>query len=54
MSSILIKDTKIVNEGISFTGNVLIENSQIKKISSEEISGDFDQTINGKGFHLIP
>ena len=54
MSTILIKDTKIVNEGVSFTGNVLIENSLIKKISSEEIYGVFDQTINGKGFHLIP
>lgn len=41
MSTILIKDTKIVNEGISFTGNILIENSLIKKISSEEIYGVF-------------
>lgn len=54
MSSILIKEASIVNEGETTIGNVLIENSLIKKISSKEIVGDFDQTINGKGLHLIP
>ena len=54
MSSILIKEASIVNEGVTFIGSILIENSLIKKISSEEIIGDFDQIINGKGLHIIP
>ena len=54
MSSILIKEASIVNEGVTFIGSILIENSLIKKISSEEIIGDFDQIINGENLHVIP
>lgn len=51
----LIKDAKIVNEGIIFTGSVLIENKIISKVfTAEDTLPAADKTINAKGLYLIP
>ena len=54
MSSILIKNAKIVNEGVIFEGDVLIENEFIVAISSQISSREQDQVIDAKGNYLIP
>ena len=54
MSSILIKNAKIVNEGVIFEGDVLIENEFIVEISSQISSREQDQVIDAKGNYLIP
>lgn len=54
MSSILIKNAKIVNEGVIFEGDVLIENEFIVEISSQISSREQVQVIDAKGNYLIP
>lgn len=54
MKNILIKEAQIVNEGKIFSGDVLIKNGRIEKISSS-ISVDYTTTeINAAGQHLLP
>lgn len=45
MSKILIKNATIVNEGRSFTGNVLIDGAFISRVSENEIHADKDTCI---------
>ena len=54
MSTLIIRDVSVVNEGKIFTADVSIENKKISKISNSKIQGTFDQEINGKGMHLLP
>lgn len=55
MSSYLIKNALIVNNGKSFVGNLLTENSIIKKISINEISAPAACIeIDASGLILIP
>lgn len=54
MSSILIKNATIINEGKRFIGSVLIEDEYISKISSETINVAADQTIDATGLYLLP
>ncbi|MBG14815.1 MAG: dihydroorotase [Crocinitomicaceae bacterium] len=54
MSTILIQNVSIVNQGKTTIGNVLIEGTKISTISKEEIKGNFKQIIDGKNLHLIP
>ncbi len=55
MRSILIKNAKIVNEGIIFEGDVLIENQFITKITQNITSfSAHTQVIDAKGSFLIP
>jgi dihydroorotase len=55
MSKILIKHATIVNEGRSFTGNVLIDGAFIARISEAEIPADKDTiTINAENKLLLP
>jgi len=55
MKSILIKNAKIVNEGIIFEGDVLIENQFITKITQNITSfSAYTQVIDAKGSFLIP
>ena len=54
MSTILIQNVSIVNQGKTTIGNVLIEGTKISTISKEEIKGNFNQIIDGKNLHLIP
>lgn len=54
----LIKNATIINEGLKFTGSVLIEGKKIKKIYPSVIPSDFDFTdieiIDASGLLLIP
>ena len=55
MNRVLIKNAKIVNEGVIFEGDVLIENDLIVEIS-ESISAKSSQCviIDAEGNYLIP
>lgn len=50
----IIKNACIVNEGLSFTGSLLIENDLISCISREEINLESAEIIDAKGLHLLP
>ena len=50
----IIKNACIVNEGLSFTGSILIENGLISRISYEEINLKSAEIIDAKGLHLLP
>lgn len=54
MSSTLIKNATIVNEGKVFRANVLIENDIIAKISGSEINTNADKIIDATGLYLFP
>lgn len=54
MSTTLIKNTTIVNEGKVFRANVLIENDIITKISESEINTKADKIIDATGLYLFP
>jgi len=53
MNSYLIKNARIVNEGTTQTGDVLIDDGIIKKIGSA-IENTTAKTIDAQGKHLIP
>jgi dihydroorotase len=55
MNRVLIKNAKIVNEGVIFEGDVLIENDLIVEIS-ESISAKFSdcKIIDAEGNYLMP
>ena len=53
MNSYLIKNAKIVNEGITFLGDLLIKNGLISKID-KSISDNTVPTIDAEGKYLIP
>ncbi|MDO9187011.1 MAG: dihydroorotase [Bacteroidia bacterium] len=54
MSTTLIKNSTIVNEGKNFRANVLIENDIISKISESEINTNADKIIDATGLFLFP
>ena len=55
MAIILIKNAKIVNEGLIFEGDVLIENEFISKIDKNiEVYDAYCQVIDAKGSFLLP
>ena len=55
MTKFLIKNAKIVNEGVIFEGDVLIENEYIKEISESISLKSSDCTvIDAEGNYLIP
>lgn len=54
MRNYLIKNITIVNEGKSYTSDLLLKNGRIEKIAPS-IQPDFAVTeINGEGLHLLP
>lgn len=54
MQAYLIKNATIVNEGLSFNGDVLIKNGRIEKIA-KNITTDLNvQEINAEGQYLLP
>jgi len=53
MNSYLIKNARIVNEGTTVTGDVLIQNGLISKIGSS-IENDAVKTIDASGKYLLP
>lgn len=54
MNAILIKNAKIVNEGVIFEGDVLIENEFIVEISNHINPLENYTVINANGSYLIP
>ncbi len=55
MSTILIQNIRIINEGESFTGSLFIENDRISKIlRTNDLFPKADTVINGEGKILIP
>lgn len=54
MSSYLIKNATIVNEGNTFLGDVFIENEIITAIASEIKATENTEVIDAKGTYLIP
>lgn len=54
MKSYLIKNAKIVNEGIVFASDVLIENEYISKIATEISVPENVEIIDANGTYLIP
>ena len=54
MSSYLIKNTTIVNEGKSVSGDVLIKNGRIEKIGDNIDTKNAIQEINGENQYLLP
>ena len=54
MKSTLITNARIVNEGETFMGNLLIEGERIAKISKGNIACNPDAAIDAKGQLLLP
>src|SRR5688572_23577910 len=54
MSSILILNANIVNEGKVFQGDVLIKGQYIEKIGKDLQSSTADKVIDAKGKYLLP
>ena len=54
MSNYLIKNTSIVNEGKSISGDVLIKNGRIEKIASNIDTKEAVTEMNGEGQFLLP
>lgn len=54
----LIKDATIINEGLKYSGSVLIENEKIVKLFPHRLPADFNQTntlvIDARGLYLMP
>ncbi len=54
MSTILIKNVAVVNEGVTHISDVLLKDGFIEKIANNiSVSGAY-QEINGEGLHLLP
>ena len=54
MSSLLIKNAKLVNEGKVFHADVLIKNGFIEKIDTNGIAMPADRTIDAGGLYMFP
>ncbi len=54
MSSILIKNVAVVNEGTTQVQDVLIRNGRIEKMAAGIAAGNVSREINGEGLHLLP
>jgi dihydroorotase len=54
MSSILIRNAKLVNENKIFHADVLIKNGFIEKIDTNGISMQADRVIDAEGLYLLP
>ena len=54
----LIKDATIINEGLKYTGSVLIDDNKIEKVFPHIFPTDFNlkevEVIDAKGLYLIP
>jgi len=54
MQNYLIKNISIVNEGTTFTGDVLIRNGRIEKVAANIQPTILVKEMNGEGMHLLP
>jgi dihydroorotase len=54
MSTLLIRNARLVNEGKIYFADVFIRNSFIEKIDTNGISMHADKTIDAEGLYLLP
>lgn len=54
MSTLLIKNARLVNEGKIYFADVYIKNNIIEKIDTNGIAMPADRVINAEGLHLLP
>ncbi|HXB44379.1 MAG TPA: hypothetical protein VNV85_10000, partial [Puia sp.] len=54
MQNYLIKNISIVNEGSTFSGDVLIKNGRIEKVNANIQPTILAKEIKGEGMHLLP
>ncbi len=54
MSTLLIKNARLVNEGKTYFADVFIKNNIIEKIDTNGIAMPADRIINAEGLHLLP
>lgn len=54
MSTLLIKDANIINEGTQKVGSVLVENDTIKQVIFDGSYPEADKVIDAKGLMLVP
>ncbi len=54
MSTLLIRNAKLVNEGKTYHADVFIKNSFIEKIDTNGIAMNADRVINAEGLYLLP
>lgn len=54
MSSLLIRNATLVNEGKSFHADVFIRNGIIEKLDTNGIAMQADKVIDATGLHLLP
>jgi len=52
--SLLIKDARIVNEGRTTDGDVLIRAGRIERVGTGITAGEADEIIEAAGLHLLP
>ena len=51
---VVIRNAEIVNEGLTFNGDLAIEGSYISEVKKGSLSGTFDREIDATGLTLIP
>ncbi len=54
MSTLLIRNAKLVNEGKTYHADVFIKNGFIEKIDTNGIAMNADRVINAEGLYLLP
>jgi dihydroorotase len=54
MTTTLINNATIVNEGKTFVGSVLIENNKISKVIEGKATVEADKIIDATGKYLFP
>jgi dihydroorotase len=54
MQNYLIKNISIVNEGTTFSGDVLLKNGRIENVAANIQPTILVKEINGEGMHLLP
>lgn len=54
MSTLLIRNAKLVNEGKTYFADVFIKNNIIEKIDTNGIAMPADKVINAEGLYLLP
>ena len=52
--SLLIKDARIVNEGCTTDGDVLIRAGRIERVGTGITASEADEIIDAAGLHLLP
>ena len=53
-SKVVIRNAEIINEGLTFNGDLAIEGSYISEVKKGSLSGTFDREIDATGLTLIP